>query len=215
MTETRWLASDDWRILLRSLESKGTDRKLRLFSVECCRLVSRFLKSSEARNAFRAIERFADGETSWATISGHRLRIASVFHEADDRPEMAVSEAQALMVVDEASYEDSYLAARRAAAQLFNMPRCPKRRKAELVGMIRDIFGNPFRPIQVDPGSLSTDVLDLAKAIYDERDFDRMPILGDALEERGCTNSTILDHCRQQWTHVRGCWLVDSILGKS
>src|SRR5581483_3643837 len=55
----------------------------------------------------------------------------------------------------------------------------------------------------------------LAQAIYDERAFDRLPILADALEEAGCTNADILNHCRQPGEHVRGCWVVDLLLGKS
>ena len=53
-----------------------------------------------------------------------------------------------------------------------------------------------------------------AQAIYDDRDFDRLPILADALEEAGCTNADILAHCRQPGEHVRGCWVVDLLLGK-
>jgi hypothetical protein len=55
----------------------------------------------------------------------------------------------------------------------------------------------------------------LAQAIYDDRVFDRLPILADALEEAGCTNADILNHCRQPGEHVRGCWVVDLLLGKS
>jgi hypothetical protein len=47
------------------------------------------------------------------------------------------------------------------------------------------------------------------------RAFNRMPILGDALEEAGCTNPDILNHCRQPGEHVRGCWVVDLVLSKS
>jgi hypothetical protein len=54
----------------------------------------------------------------------------------------------------------------------------------------------------------------LAKAIYGERAFDRLPILADALEEAGCTNAELLGHCRQPGVHVRGCWVVDLVLGK-
>jgi len=57
-------------------------------------------------------------------------------------------------------------------------------------------------------------VVKLAESIYDERAFDRMPILADALEEAGCANADILAHCRQPGEHVRGCWAVDLILGK-
>ncbi len=54
----------------------------------------------------------------------------------------------------------------------------------------------------------------VAQSIYDERAFDRMPILADALEEAGCTNQDILGHCRQPREHVRGCWVVDLLLGE-
>ncbi len=55
----------------------------------------------------------------------------------------------------------------------------------------------------------------MAQAIYDDRAFDRLPILADALEDAGCDNQEILDHCRSNGEHVRGCWVVDLILGKS
>jgi hypothetical protein len=58
-------------------------------------------------------------------------------------------------------------------------------------------------------------VVKLAQAIYDERAFNRLPILADALEEAGCTTAEILNHCRQPGEHVRGCWVVNAILGKS
>jgi hypothetical protein len=58
-------------------------------------------------------------------------------------------------------------------------------------------------------------VVKLAQVIYDERRFTDLPILADALEEAGCTNSDVLDHCRGPGPHVRGCWVVDLLLDKS
>ena len=55
----------------------------------------------------------------------------------------------------------------------------------------------------------------IAQAIYDNRAFDRLPILADALEDAGCDNADILAHCRGPGPHVRGCWVVDLLLGKS
>jgi hypothetical protein len=54
----------------------------------------------------------------------------------------------------------------------------------------------------------------LAQSIYDQRRFADMPILADALAEAGCTNADVLNHCRQPGEHVRGCWVVDLLLGK-
>ena len=91
------------------------------------------------------------------------------------------------------------------------MARCEGTRAAIL---LRDIFGNPFRPVAADPKWLTSAVVGLAQAIYEERAFDRMPILADALEEAGCDNADVLNHCRQPGEHVRGCWVVDLVLGK-
>jgi hypothetical protein len=78
----------------------------------------------------------------------------------------------------------------------------------------RCIFGNPFRPISADPNWFTSTVATLASGIYADRAFDRMPILADALEEAGCDSREVLDHCRGVGPHVRGCWVVDLVLGK-
>ena len=83
---------------------------------------------------------------------------------------------------------------------------------------IRDIVGNPFRPVAVSPTCLAWNdgtVRKIAQAIYDDRAFDRLPILADALEDAGCDDADILAHCRSGGEHVRGCWVVDLLLGKS
>jgi hypothetical protein len=81
--------------------------------------------------------------------------------------------------------------------------------------LLRDIFGNPFRAESVDPAWLNRTVVNLAQGIYEEHGFDRLPILADALEEAGCVSQEVLQHCRNQGEHVRGCWVVDLILGKA
>jgi hypothetical protein len=81
--------------------------------------------------------------------------------------------------------------------------------------VLRDIIGNPFRVEKPAESWLTWNngtVAALAQAIYDDRAFDRLPLLADALEDAGCTNPVFLDHCRQPGEHVRGCWVVDSLL---
>lgn len=86
---------------------------------------------------------------------------------------------------------------------------------ARMSDALRDIFGNPFRPVTLVPAWLTSDVLALARGIYDDRAFDRMPILADALQDAGCANEEMLNHCRDvSLAHVRGCWVVDLLLGK-
>ncbi|MBA4191434.1 MAG: hypothetical protein C0467_25930 [Planctomycetaceae bacterium] len=81
--------------------------------------------------------------------------------------------------------------------------------------LLRCIFGNPFRPVAVDPQWLTSTVTQLAQGIYDDRAFDRLPILADALQDAGCDNADVLNHCQHNGPHARGCWVVDLVLGKA
>jgi hypothetical protein len=80
---------------------------------------------------------------------------------------------------------------------------------------IRDIFGTlPFCPVAFDPRWHTSDAVALAQSIYDERAFERLPILADALMDAGCEDEQVISHCRSEGPHVRGCWVVDLVLGK-
>ncbi len=101
-----------------------------------------------------------------------------------------------------------------ASARATAEPEVERGVQAEL---LRDCLGNPFCPVSIDPAWLMWKegaIRKLAQAIYDDRAFDRMPTLADALEEAGCDNANILEHCRSGGPHVRGCWVVDLLLGK-
>jgi hypothetical protein len=82
--------------------------------------------------------------------------------------------------------------------------------------LLHDIFLTPLarRVPRISPAWRTGNVVALAHTIYTERAFDRLPILADALEDAGCTNADILEHCRGGGEHVRGCWVVDLVLGK-
>ena len=78
-----------------------------------------------------------------------------------------------------------------------------------------DIFGNPFHPVAFSPQWRTDTVLSLARQMYEARDFSAMPIRADALQDAGCDHPDILEHCRDpKQVHVRGCWVVDLVLGK-
>jgi hypothetical protein len=86
-----------------------------------------------------------------------------------------------------------------------------------LCDALRDVLGNPFRPTSLHTAWLAADggrVVAIAQAIYDDGRFAELPVLGDALEEAGCTNEAVLSHCRGPGGHFCGCWLIDTILGK-
>jgi hypothetical protein len=84
--------------------------------------------------------------------------------------------------------------------------------------LLRDIFGNPFRPTPgIDPGWLTRGgnaVAAVARTVYEGRAFDRLPVLADALEDAGCADPDLLGHLRGPGPHVRGCWALDLVLGK-
>src|SRR5262249_16173338 len=89
-------------------------------------------------------------------------------------------------------------------------------RKA-IADLLREIFGNPFRSLAVDPSWVAWQcgtVVKLAQGIYADRAFERLPVLLDALEEAGCAEAEILGHWRQGGLHLRGCWVVDLLLGE-
>jgi len=89
------------------------------------------------------------------------------------------------------------------------------RLRDELARLIREIFGNPFHLVEFDPRWRTANAVDLARTIYGEKGFDRMPVVADALMDAGCAEESILDHCRAPGPHVRGCWVVDLLLGRS
>jgi hypothetical protein len=81
--------------------------------------------------------------------------------------------------------------------------------------LLRDIFGDPFKPAAFDASWRSGTAVSLATRMYETRDFSLMPVLGDALQDAGCHDEEVLDHCRGPNVHVRGCWVIDLVLGRS
>ena len=83
--------------------------------------------------------------------------------------------------------------------------------------LLRDVIGTYFNRVDINPAWLTWNdgtVHNIAHAIYEDRTFEQMPVLADALEEAGCDNADILKHCREPNVHVRGCWVIDLLLGK-
>jgi hypothetical protein len=80
--------------------------------------------------------------------------------------------------------------------------------------LIRCLLGHSDRRPSPDPGWLTSAVVTLARGIYDDRAFDRLPVLADALEDAGCADASVLTHCRGGGPHARGCWVVDGLLGR-
>jgi hypothetical protein len=217
MTEEEWLAARHPARLYRYVERRiPNDRKCRLFAVHCCRRIWDRLPDERCRGALAICERYLEGAAGPTELAAAYSAANEAFVEYDDRNGW---ETAASAIAAACDARDVPLMAGQAAreAALLVWPR--PQRQAEYrwqCRVLRDIFGNPFRPATVDPAWLTSDVLALAQGIYAERAFDRMPILADALQDAGCDSDDILNHCRgTSLTHVRGCWVIDLLTGRT
>jgi hypothetical protein len=228
MTETEWVACTDPMPMLEFVRGKASDRKLRLIAVACCRGALRLLQSQNYRNAVEVSERFADG-----LASDDKLRKArSQARESAGRTIMVrvypsypwsrhTQSNIARGVVGSVCSRDIYeviqainnICVTANNAESYEAKREDERRQR--AQLLRDVVRYPLTPLTLNPSWLTSTVLALANGIYEERAFDRMPILADALQDAGCDNEGILNHCQQSGEHVRGCWVIDSILGFS
>jgi hypothetical protein len=240
VTEAEWLACAEPQTMVSFLKRRATRRKLRLFSVACCRRIWPLIAKEESRAAVLIAERFADGQaTKEELLAAYGKARAAWFKDLEDTPAWACFLA--------CTPEVAGLHAVGKAANVLAMEKVSQTRPAGTSvpeGLVfwraimaeeeavqcqtfRDIFGNPFRPLPPRKGKRPWEqrkqdwlnandgtARSLAEAIYEERGFDRMPILRDALEDAGCAEAAILDHCRNTPEHVRGCWVVDLLLDK-
>jgi hypothetical protein len=225
VTEQEWLDCTDPTEMMYVSGEQGrlTERRDRHFSCACCRRIWHLLPDEASRTAIRVAEQYLDGLVSVelldtasraAEIHGGSAALAAA-SAAFPRRELGnngidVADYAANAVV----YADPHVFSEQAERD-----RAGRAERSAQAGLLRDIIGNPFRPApRVDPTVLAWNagtVVKLAQTIYDERRFTDLPILADALEEAGCTNADILDHCRGPGPHVRGCWVVDAILAKT
>ncbi len=222
MTEAKWLTSADPEAMLRFARGTASGRKLRLFACACCRRIWHLLTDPRSRHAVEVAEQFADGKANRARLGAAGDFASHVMMDAvargGDKCNPAWDAASAAFGVtddypDGADWHvcnavghapDAGAAARSAE----------KRAQAALV---QDLFGNPFRPARIEPEWLTWNrgvVTTMARGIYEDRAFECLPVLADALEEAGCANLDVLNHCRGPGPHVRGCWVIDLLLGK-
>jgi hypothetical protein len=205
-------------------------RKWRLAAVACCRALWPLLVQGEMEEACRAVEvaeAVCDGEADDGDLyrAGEAIRRTRVEEEGmcwyDDAYAVGLvcgplDYAQfAAYGVTESNPEEAALEAAFWANRCFRRDGEMDRHHPALVHRLRDILGNPFHPVALDPGWLRPPVPALARAIYQGQRFEDLPVLADALEEAGCADPGILDHCRKGKRHARGCWLLDLLTRRS
>ena len=215
MTEAEWVECSDPIPMLQFLHEKGSDRKLRLFNCVSCRRIWHLLNDERTRRAVETAERFAD---QLATCD----ELAEAANAGDDAAQKAYLDIRRCAPDADAAYAAAASAYNDADANVEYVQMATAHAggvyQITYASLLRDLLGPLlFRQITTSPGLLSwndSTIPKIAQAIYDERAFDRLPILADALEDAGCDNADILNHCREPGEHVRGCWVVDLLLGK-
>lgn len=214
MTEAEWLRATDPTPIMEFLRGKASDRKLRLFSCAAVRLVWTKL-GEELPSAIEVAEEFADGIISKAALRRSRHAVRDKRHGLELAGMEAITLWAAYWLAETASTLNAFgsivteLNRLSSDTHPFVAPDWPA-----VCDCLRDII-YPYRHVALDPTWRTEAVITLAKGIYASRAFDRMPVLADALEDAGCVNEEILSHCRSDGPHVRGCWVVDLILGKN
>ena len=205
MREEQWLSeTDDPYEMLNFLGKRVSSRKAKLFACACFRLGSSPLKMWEQK-IVEVVERYADGLASE--------------QERQHAEEVSTGKSGIAWVTMTGDYWTAVEAGRAAGEWRDEPLQC---------ALVREFFGNPFRPLPPRKGkrqwretlrawlTWNEGVIPmLAQAIYEERTFQRLSILADALEDAGCASADLLTHCRSGGEHVRGCWVVDLLLGKS
>jgi hypothetical protein len=230
MIEKEWREGSNPDEMLHFLRGKVGDRKRRLFAAACCRRIWHLLTDERSRQAVEVAERYADGqateeELATAAEGACKAWDADLGRSSITEDEPGCMDDQIPDLASQAAYNVALPLGWWGAAPAFVEPDITARaisateraESAAHCALLREIHGNPFRTVVLDPAVRvwnGETIVKLAQAINDSRRFGDLPILADALEEAGCTNADILHHCRQLGEHVLGCWVLDLILAR-
>ncbi|AMV27511.1 hypothetical protein VT84_24130 [Gemmata sp. SH-PL17] len=219
MTEAEWLESDDPYLLLDVQRTRANDqqlplrararfspRQVGLWIVACCRQDEELMEGSRERAA-----------VEWAgRVLGSAIECAEAWEPSDADPyRMGAAAYRCLCVAHCVLGGDDARAASLAREALEILLDVDAEPYLLFCDLLRDIVGNPFRPVTFSPAWRTSTAVTLAAQMYESREFSVMPILADALQDAGCDSADVLNHCRVPGVHVRGCWVVDLVLGKA
>ena len=215
MKEAEWLAATDPMPMYRFLWRNTSDRKFRLFGSACVRLVCSST-CDEVPSEIATVEKFADGCATKAAMKKARTSLRQKRHVLDTVVVEMRQKWLCYWLAEVAASEKAYgfilseLVRLSSEVQDISIPESDA-----LTGLFRELFGNPFHSIVVDPSWLTSTVLALAECIYADQAFDRCSILADALQDSGCDHEDLLNHLRSPGPHYKGCWALDLVLGRT
>jgi hypothetical protein len=233
VTEQEWLECADLTPMVKFLFP--SERKRRLFTAACFRRIWPLIPDQGSRTAIDAVEQ-GEGHNLWekeiekkadeavwdSDDMARRLAARAVadFIRFARLPPLRVWSHQAMREITKnhnwypCRCADAVARAVGLTVAEENREKAMETERRNQTNLFRDVFGNPFRPVTLDPFLLTPTVVQLAQTIYNDRAFEQMSALADALVGTGCDNEEVLSHCRGPEPHVRGCWVVDLILGR-
>jgi hypothetical protein len=234
LPEHEWLSHREYpdSMLYDELPIPVSERKGRLLAAAFCRRVWHLLSDERARRAVEVAELYADGKATPAELQAACTAAEeTTAFDGDTVIWCEVGGAAFVTVEPEPSPLDAaYIAAEnvgweaaRSADEDTDEPdaKAMAAERAAQCDLVREVFGNPFRPVVLNPAWLTPTVVSLAQAADNDRVMPsghlalaRLAILADALEEAGCTEHTVLEHLRTPGPHVSGCWPIDLLLAK-
>lgn len=212
-----WTLSKQFKVA----RTKAGRRKLRLFAIACCHVVRNKLPDEKLwwENVELA-ERFIAGEASKEELTKGWESTRQQWFARGSRSVSNTRQVQEQVAVAMATEVTTPEAFSAAIAQTVHEVALAGYREGNKVGdtilcdLIREVFGNPFSPVTLERGFRTQSVASMAKAIDKNKTFEDMPILADALEDAGCDNEEILEHCRSGASHVQGCWALELVLAR-
>lgn len=229
MTEDEWLACSDTRAMLTFLQERGASyRKLRLAVAAAYRRALEVYVEAHWRDIIGLVERWADGKAQTAEVDQAAKLYHSLCMYSQCDTEISLASAVIHMTGMGEAFRPgdavdccctAYGGALAGYGSAWNPPlreQFEREIEAEARAAARDVFGNPFRPAPFESAWHTDTAVALARQMYASRDFSAMPILADALQDADCDNEDFLNHCRDiNQVHVRGCWVLDAVLGKA
>ena len=232
MRKETWTRTNDVDRMIRFLVARTAERKLRLIACAACRRVWRFMADERSQEAVVVAEKFADGLVSreqlvraydgavaaFASEGGQSQSVscaAAAAHHASFPGDIANSLERALGSAAGSRVSEAAEAVDRGEKVPSNFEKLVYlEERVRQADMIRDICGNLFDRIEMQESEIGILIRDLARTMYDSRNFDRMKELAEELAGGEAKASTLVNHLVSQKQHFRGCWALDVILGK-
>jgi len=225
MTESQWLKSDDAEKMNQFYGKRYTERKARLLMLASCLRHPAELQDDSIRVVVDLlIAHYADTRKLNAQFRGVKLN--ALYRELDRYASATesvlgrgvafgmVAAAEPVSRMKRLGEDFRYLVFSCLHDVAHGVAEGGSKQESKVqAALVREVLGNPFRPVAFDPAWLTETVLLLARQMYESQNFSAMPILSDALQDAGCANADMLRHCQDaEQIHVRGCWVLDLIL---